>query len=108
MGTRLSFLHWVLLYFENTGSASSLAFVQRTGAANPFAGFDEDNSTPALADLDSDGDIDLVTGPAVTLKFENAIVQPGPSLLPEPRKDLLVSAGAALLAWLARGRRRRG
>ena len=52
-----------LLYFENTGSASVPAFVQRVGATNPFdgIGLDED-STPTLANFDRDGDLDLVAG----------------------------------------------
>jgi hypothetical protein len=50
-------------YFENTGSATSAAFVERTGAANPLAGQDVgDRSAPASMDLDRDGDLDLVAG----------------------------------------------
>ena len=50
-------------YLENTGTATSAAFVIRTGGANPFA--DEQVmycATLALADLDGDGDFDLVSG----------------------------------------------
>jgi hypothetical protein len=50
-------------YFENTGNASSPAFVARTGAANPLDGQSTDRaSAPAFADLDADGDLDLVAG----------------------------------------------
>jgi uncharacterized protein (DUF2141 family) len=48
-----------VLYFENTGSSTSPAFVQRSGSLNPFDGFMIGNQTkPAFADLDKDGDLD--------------------------------------------------
>jgi hypothetical protein len=50
-------------YFENTGTATSPAFVARTGAANPLNGQDVGGvSTPTLGDLDQDGDLDVVSG----------------------------------------------
>jgi hypothetical protein len=51
-------------YFENTGTATRSAYVQRTGTANPLIGLqaDADSARPALADLDADGDLDLAAG----------------------------------------------
>ena len=52
-----------LYYYENTGSRSQPGFTARTGTANPLAGIDGgDDSTPTFADLDDDGDLDLVVG----------------------------------------------
>ncbi len=54
-------------YFENTGNAAAPAFEERTGNTgnnpNPFDGIDvDDRSTPTFADLNDDGDLDLVLG----------------------------------------------
>ncbi|NJL27916.1 MAG: VCBS repeat-containing protein [Thermoanaerobaculia bacterium] len=52
-----------LLFFENTGSSSAPAFLQRTGTDNPFLGIDVARfSAPELADLDADADLDLLVG----------------------------------------------
>ncbi len=53
----------ILNYYENTGSRSQPSFTKRFGAANPLPDVDVgDGSTPAFADLDNDGDPDLVVG----------------------------------------------
>jgi hypothetical protein len=86
-------------YLENTGSANSAAYVSRTGAANPLNALDVgSDSTPALGDLDGDGDPDLVSGEQ-TGTFR--VYQ-----LPEPGQGAMLGAGIALLGWLRRLRRR--
>ena len=55
----------VVRYFSNTGNAKNPAFAERTGTANPFNAFDPGGrERPALADVDADGDADLVAGRA--------------------------------------------
>ena len=53
----------VVLAYRNTGSPTSPAFTQLTGASNPFAAFQytsEDYSYVSPADFDGDGDVDVL------------------------------------------------
>ena len=60
--------HWggTVTYFANTGNAGSPAFLLRTGSADPFSAIPAPNYRyrvqPELADLDADGDLDLLFG----------------------------------------------
>ena len=50
-------------YFENTGAATAPTFTKRSGATNPLDSVNAgNNNSPALIDLDGDGDVDLIAG----------------------------------------------
>jgi hypothetical protein len=86
-------------YFENVGSAASPSFARGLGSGNPLDGEDiGSRAAPAAADLNGDGDPDLVAG-ALDGAFRVYY-------FPEPARGLLLGAGAVLLAWLERLRRR--
>ncbi len=87
-------------YFENTGTRTAPAFVERTGAANPLDGKSVGlNSTPTFVDVDRDGDLDVVSGERYG-QFRTYY-------LPEPGMGTLLGAGLGLLALLDRWRKRR-
>ncbi len=47
-----------LRYFENTGTSTAPAYLERVGAANPFNGVDVgEQARPSFADVDGDGDL---------------------------------------------------
>jgi|GEM_PF-1185515 len=51
------------IYYENTGSASSATFTERTGGSNPMNGEDVgDYSSPTAVDLDNDSDFEIMAG----------------------------------------------
>jgi hypothetical protein len=88
----------VFFYYENTGTALSPTFETREGVANPFVALSAGLlSTPAMADIDGDGALDLVSGES-TGSFV--------TYLPEPQLGMAVAAGSTLLGLFGRMRRK--
>ncbi|PZD74996.1 Leukotoxin [Acaryochloris thomasi RCC1774] len=58
--------NYTLSYFENIGSATNPSFSAQTGTNNPFDGLNFGSAfgsvTPTFADVDGDGNLDLVSG----------------------------------------------
>ena len=62
-----------LHYYENIGSVTNPVFIQHTGDTNPFEQLRSSKQMPELADVDGDGDLDLISGSRINRLyfFEN-------------------------------------
>ncbi|OPY29365.1 MAG: FG-GAP repeat protein [Methanocella sp. PtaU1.Bin125] len=79
--------------YENTGSATSPTWTARTGWNTPDAGA---NSVPAFADIDWDGDFDLLigeSGSGEVFAYENTGSASSPVWGAKPAWDMVVSVG---------------
>lgn len=63
-------------FFENTGTASSAAFTERTGSENPLNAVANDyDAIPHLIDIDNDGDLDaIITEPGFESDYGNDVL----------------------------------
>ncbi len=94
-----------LTYFENTGTPAVFQFENQT---DPFAHINlEERSTPTLADLDADGDLDLMVGGTDTLVvFRNTGTAQAAAFTPDETLGLPVAPqGHPALADLNQDRR---
>jgi hypothetical protein len=70
LDTFIGEMNGTIKYFQNVGSATTPAFVQRSGTLNPFNGVDVGYwSTPSFADLDKDGDLDAFIGKSYEMNY---------------------------------------
>jgi gliding motility-associated-like protein len=62
---------YTIRFFENTGSSVNPVFEERTDSANPFASVSEEYIlSPRFADIDHDGDMDVLIGEGGELHVE--------------------------------------
>jgi hypothetical protein len=87
-------------YYENTGSATNPVFTLRVGSDSPLENAVSGTyPTPTLADVDRDGDLDVISGQSDgTLRFY---------AVPEPAPGAMLVSGLGFLGLLDRLRRRR-
>ena len=75
-----------IYYFENTGTTTEPSFIQRTDFDNPFHGANGGGFVaPEFADLNGDGDLDLIIGNQVgdILYFKNTGTDANPEFSPQ-------------------------
>jgi hypothetical protein len=67
-----------LYYFENVGTATNPVFEARKGTANPFNKMEISLTIPVIADINGDGDLDVIA-PGTGIRFiSNGPIEPGP------------------------------